>query len=85
MFESLELADRKVDALLQAVDLANNHNYVEFDGRFFHQEKGLTMGTACSPDIVNLYLRNSEHNRKIPFRKGILSYTRYIDDIFIIV
>jgi hypothetical protein len=35
MFESLELTDGKVDALLQAIDLANNHNYVEFDGRFF--------------------------------------------------
>jgi hypothetical protein len=85
MFGSLELSDGKVDALLQAIDLANNHNYVEFDGRFFHQEKGLAMGTTCSPDIANLYLGNGEHNRKIPFRKGILSYAQYIDDIFMIV
>jgi hypothetical protein len=28
MFESLELTDMKVDALLQAIDLANNHNDV---------------------------------------------------------
>jgi hypothetical protein len=85
MVESLELTDGKVDVLLQAIDLANNHNFVEFDGRFFRQEKGLAMGTACSPDITNLYLGNGEHNRKIPFRKGILSYARYIDDIFMIV
>jgi hypothetical protein len=43
------------------------------------------MGTACSPDIANLYLGHGEHNRKIPFRKGILSYAWYIDDIFMIV
>jgi hypothetical protein len=43
------------------------------------------MGTACCPDIANLYLGNGEHNRKIPFRKGILSYAWYIDDIFLIV
>jgi hypothetical protein len=85
MFESLELTDGKVDALLQAVDLANNHNYLEFDGRYFCQEKGLAMGTTCSPDIANLYLGNAEHNRKIPFHKGILSYAWYIDDIFMIV
>jgi glycine/serine hydroxymethyltransferase len=74
IFESLELTNGKVDALLQAVNLANNHNYVEFDGHYFRQEKGLAMGTACSPDIANLYLGNGEHNRKIPFCKGILSY-----------
>jgi hypothetical protein len=85
MFESLKLTDGKVDALLQAIDVANNHNYVEFYGHDFRQEKGLAMGTACSPDIANLYLRNGEHNRKIPFCKGILSYAWYIDDIFIIV
>jgi hypothetical protein len=85
MFESLELSDGKVDALLQAVDLANNHNYVEFDGHYFHQETGLAMGTACSPDIANLYLRNAEYNRKIPFCKGVLSYAWYIDDIFMII
>jgi hypothetical protein len=85
MFESLELTDGKVDTLLQAIDLANNHNYVEFDGRFFHQEEGLALGTACSPDIANLVLGNHEHNRKIPFHKGVLSYAWYIDNIFMIV
>jgi hypothetical protein len=65
--------------------LANNHNYIKFHGHYFHQEKGLAMGTACSPDITNLYLRNAEHNRKILFHKGVLSYVWYIDDIFMII
>jgi hypothetical protein len=56
IFESLELTDGKVNTLLQDVDLANNCNYVEFDGHYFHQEKGLAINTACSPDITNLYL-----------------------------
>jgi hypothetical protein len=85
MFDSLELTDGKVTVLLQAIDLANNHNYVEFDGYCFRQEKGVAIGTACSPDIANLYLRNGKHNRKIPLGKGILSYAWYIDNIFIIV
>jgi hypothetical protein len=36
IFESLELTDGKVNILLQAVELANNYNYVEFDGYYFH-------------------------------------------------
>jgi hypothetical protein len=58
---------------------------VEFDGCYFYPEKVLAIGTACSLDITNLYLRNAEHNRKIPFHKGVLSYAQYIDDIFMII
>ncbi len=85
VFEHFKLPTGKVDALLSAIDMANNHNYVEFNGRIFHQEKGLAMGTACSPDLANLALGGYEQVRKIPFRKGILLYARYIDDIFALV
>jgi hypothetical protein len=80
MFESLELHEGKVDMLLQAVDLANNHNYVEFDNRFFHKLQGIAMCTACTPDITNLVLGNREHYKKIPFCQGVILYARYIDD-----
>jgi hypothetical protein len=85
IFQSLKLHEGKIDAHLQVVDLANNHNYVEFNNRFFRQEKGLAMATTCSPDIANLVLGNREHNKKIPFCTGTILYVRYIDDIFTIV
>jgi hypothetical protein len=36
MFESLKLHDGKVDTQLQAVELANNDNYMEFNNRLLY-------------------------------------------------
>jgi hypothetical protein len=58
---------------------------MEFDNQYFHQEKGLVIGTPCSPDIANLVLGNKEHYKKILFHKGTVLYVHYIDDMFTIV
>jgi hypothetical protein len=85
MLKYQKYSDAKVKALLHAIDLANNYNYVEFDGRYFHQRKGLAMGTACSPDIANLFVGNRERAAGYLKQEGMVLYVRYIDDIFAIV
>jgi hypothetical protein len=46
LYDKLQLPKGKIIALQRAIILANNSTIVEFDGRYFHQEKGLAMGTA---------------------------------------
>lgn len=59
------------------------NNVFEFNGSFYKQIKGISMGTICGPTIANLYLSILETNLLCIERPII--YKRYIDDIFMII
>ena len=56
----------------------------EFDGKWFLQNSGTTMGTKWSPHYADIYMAYFEEKalEKCP-RKPFI-YLRYLDDIFII-
>ena len=86
MLLASDLPTMKVNALLSALDMANEYNYVFYQDRYFLQVKGLAMGTACSPDVANLYAGRMEQLQNIVKKDGnLLLYLRYIDDIFAVV
>ncbi len=60
-------------------------NYFRFNEYFFKQLFGISMGNKAAPSIANIYLVIKEKNFLIIHRPYILSYYRFIDDIFIIV
>ena len=59
------------------------NNYFKYNKKFYKQIKGIAMGTKCGPSIANIYLHILE--TKFLFIHKPLFYSRYIDDIFIIV
>ncbi len=59
------------------------NNFFKYNKKFYKQIKGIAMGTKCGPSIANVYLYIME-TLFLTIHKP-LYYSRYIDDIFIIV
>jgi hypothetical protein len=58
----------------------------QFEGSFYRQEKGISMGVACAPDAANLFGAYHE-NKVVPhlLEANLVFYGRYMDDTFAIV
>lgn len=67
-------------ALGSLVKMVTKESYFENDGYLYRQTQGLAMGSPSSGTIANLALARREKN--FVRREGILTYTRYIDDVF---
>lgn len=73
--------------ILDLIDILLDKNYFHFDGNFYYQIKGVSMGSSFSPSVANLliatleddYILNAQNN---PFFGDIIFFTRFIDDIF---
>ncbi len=59
------------------------NNYFIYDKKYYRQLKGIAMGTKAGPSIANIYLYILEKSFLYIHRP--LFYSRFIDDIFIIV
>jgi len=59
------------------------NNFFTYNKKFYKQIKGIAMGTKCGPSLANIYLHIMETLFLTIHRP--LYYSRYIDDIFIIV
>jgi len=59
------------------------NNYFIYDKKFYRQLKGIAMGTKAGPSIANIYLYILE--KSFLYIHKPLYYSRFIDDIFIIV
>ena len=59
------------------------NSYVKFDNTYYHQIKGLAMGTQCAPVVANLYMALLERKAS-NFVDISIQTIRYIDDIFIV-
>jgi len=62
-----------------------DNNYFLYQGRLYQQMNGIAMGTACAPAVANIYAATFEEI-SMPLWKelGLVFYSRYIDDIFLI-
>ena len=58
-------------------------NIFAVNDNLFRQTNGLAMGSPCSGTVANLAMARRE--RSVIRRAGILTYTRYIDDIFMLI
>jgi len=66
--------------------LVNKNLIMEFNGRYFQQQRGLAMGIACSPDIANLYgAYYEEVVNPVKDISELLFFGRFIDDVLGVV
>ena len=63
-------------------------NYFTFDGKFFEQGEGFAMGSPLSGLLADIYLNFYENNYLLSncnsYHDKIISYTRYVDDTFMV-
>ena len=60
------------------------HNCFEFEGKFYLQLQGCTMGSKCSPSYACIYMGAIEQQLQQMGNNKIVLWKRYIDDIFVI-
>lgn len=70
-----------IEWVLHAVELINENVFFQHDGKFYHQDQGIAMGTATGPVLANLFMGFYEQILDVQ-RMGF--YIRYIDDIFVL-
>ena len=68
---------------LDAVGYVLRNNFFEFNGKVYHQRKGLAMGTPLAPPVANLFLASQEA-RLMRVVTPPLLYVRFLDDIFVV-
>uniref|UniRef100_A0A803JGD4 Reverse transcriptase domain-containing protein n=1 Tax=Xenopus tropicalis TaxID=8364 RepID=A0A803JGD4_XENTR len=74
-----------IEFLLQLLELTLTRNYFRFETSFYLQTSGTAMGSALAPSYANLYMLHFETAHILPLLgKSILTYFRYIDDLFLI-
>ena len=77
--------ETKKSLILNFLLLILTCNNFEFNGKHYIQTKGCAMGTKCAPTYANIFMEHFEEEyiySKIS--DHVLTYLRYIDDIFMI-
>ena len=67
--------------LLELVSLVLKENVFEFDGAYFRQKFGVSMGSKCSPEIADIVMFQLETKLLSKHGKNIAFWQRYRDDI----
>ena len=70
--------------VLELLELCLNSYDFEFDGKWFLQNSGTTMGTTWSPHYADIYVAYLEEKALEKYSHQPFIYLRYLDDIFII-
>ncbi len=68
-------------ALKRLMRLQLCRNDIEFDGRFFRQVLGVSMGWSPAPTVANFFLRALD---RLILDRNPLVYYRFIDDVFLV-
>ena len=66
-----------------AIELVLELNFFEFNGRTYHQKRGLAMGTPLAPPVANLFLASLEARLMSGLPPPTL-YVRFLDDILVV-
>ncbi|CAH2223714.1 Hypothetical predicted protein [Pelobates cultripes] len=75
-----------IEYVMEILELVLTQNYFRFELEWYRQSAGTSMGTAMAPMYANGYMFEFETQHILePFKDIILSYSRYIDDIFMII
>jgi hypothetical protein len=72
--------------ILTVLEFILQQNYYSFQNNIYQPKKGVSMGSPISGIVAEIFLQYLEntHTKQIQEAKGIVFYTRYVDDILII-
>ena len=68
---------------IAAIELVLKLNFFEFNGRIYHQKRGLAMGTPLAPPVANMFLASLEARLMRGIPPPVL-YVRFLDDILVV-
>ncbi|CAF1380913.1 unnamed protein product, partial [Rotaria magnacalcarata] len=73
----------KIETIIRLCRFMIQNNYFSYNGKYYHQVRGGTMGSPLTSTIANCYMFCFERDivKQISNSNGL--YIRYIDDIFI--
>ena len=69
---------------LELIKLCTNHNYFQFNEKFYRQKFGISMGSPLSPVLANLFMEYFESQLLPSITPKPLMWLRYVDDVFLI-
>lgn len=75
---------KRAIAIAKLVRIVTHKNLFIVNGYHDRQTSGLAIGSPCFSTVANLSLARKEKKFNVN-REGILAYTRYIDDIFMLI
>ncbi|XP_067125737.1 uncharacterized protein [Centruroides vittatus] len=68
--------------IINLIEFAYKSNYFEYQGNYYTQEEGISMGSVIGPKLAEMVMIDID--KKINNIHGINFYKRYVDDIIII-
>ena len=68
---------------LELIKLCVMHNVFEYQGKFYKQKFGISMGSPLSPVLANLYMEYFESELLPNISQDIPLWVRYVDDILL--
>lgn len=73
------------EIMIQVLILILENNYLQFNGKFYHQINGTAMGTPAAVTFANIFMYLLERTILQRHSVSVLYYKRYLDDIIAIV
>ena len=73
-----------VNVIILLLEFCLKNTYFSFQGQFFEQVKGVTMGSPVSPIVANLYMEHFEQKTLKYFSPPPRFWHRFVDDTFVI-
>ncbi|XP_067140682.1 putative autophagy-related protein 11 [Centruroides vittatus] len=68
--------------IINLIEFTYRSNYFEFDGDYYTQTDGISMGSVIGPKLAELIMIDVDN--KISSIRGVKFYKRYVDDILLI-
>ena len=72
------------EQFLSLVELCVNNNYFTFDGDFYKQKFGISMGSPLSPVLANLFMEHFEVDLLSQITPSPPLWLRYVDDVVMV-
>ena len=83
--EAMEVINRLTDPdTARLVEICLTSTFVSFEGEFFEQTYGVTMGSPLSPVVANLFMEDFESKALNSSRLLPKLWKRYVDDTIVI-
>ena len=81
----IEMESTEAEDYILLTRLCIEQNFFSFNGKYYKQKSGLSMGNPLSPFLANLFMSAFETHMKMAFPWIFKVWHRYVDDIFAIV
>lgn len=83
-FTRNRIEPEEIDVLINLTTVCMQENWFQFNGKFYKQNFGCSMGSPLSPFLADLFMSHLETKLKID---GILPrvWLRYVDDVWAII